>query len=140
MLETSRWRLPKRIFAPCLSPSEPSPKSTSSMIEMRGSPNENHKNAPRCADGSCGHGSAPSGRFTGRASALRRLERCRSDIQTEYDLAALGKVESIHGPFWNPPRWMVSYKEKISAKHGHRIQPKEQKGDQVGLAIQQTGW
>ena len=64
----------------------------------------------------------------------------RSDIQTEYDLAALGKVESIHGPFWNPPRWMVSYKEKISAKHGHRIQPKEQKGDQVGLAIQQTGW
>ena len=58
----------------------------------------------------------------------------RSDIQAEYDLAALGEVERIHGPFSNPPRWMVSYKEKISAKHGDRIQPKEQKGNQVGLA------
>jgi hypothetical protein len=64
----------------------------------------------------------------------------RSDIQAEYDLATLGEVEAIHGPFCNPPRWMVSYKEKISAKHGDRIQPKEQKGNQAGLAIQQTEW
>lgn len=64
----------------------------------------------------------------------------RSDLQAEYDIAALGEVESVHGPFSNPPRWMVNYKEKISAKYGHRIQPKEQKRNQVGLAIQQTGW
>jgi hypothetical protein len=64
----------------------------------------------------------------------------RSDIQAEYDIGALGEVESTDGPFWNPPRWMVSYKEKISVKHGDRIQAKEEKGNQVALAIQQTGW
>ena len=48
----------------------------------------------------------------------------RSDIEAEYDLAALGKVESIHGPSCNPPRWMVSYKGKVSAKVGDRIQAK----------------
>jgi hypothetical protein len=48
----------------------------------------------------------------------------RSDIQVEYDLAALGEVESVHGPFCDPPRWMVSYKGKVSAKHGDRIQVK----------------
>jgi hypothetical protein len=64
----------------------------------------------------------------------------RSDIQAEYDLASLGEVESIHGPFCNPPRWMVCYKGKVSGKHGDRIQPKEQKRRELSLAIQQTGW
>jgi hypothetical protein len=35
---------------------------------------------------------------------------------------------------------MVSYKEKVSANHGDWIQPKEQKGNKAGLAIQQLGW
>ena len=39
-------------------------------------------------------------------------KRATPDIQAEYDLAALGQVEDIHGPFCNPPRWMVSYKGK----------------------------
>jgi hypothetical protein len=47
---------------------------------------------------------------------------------TEYDLASLGEVESIQGPFCDPPRWMVSYKGKVSAEKGDRIQPKKQKG------------
>ena len=47
-----------------------------------------------------------------------------SDIRAEYDLAALGEVESIRGPFSNPPRWMVSYKGNVSAKYGDRIQAK----------------
>jgi hypothetical protein len=45
------------------------------------------------------------------------------DIQ-EYDLASLGEVEDIHGPFCNPPRWMVSYKGNVSADCGDRIQSK----------------
>src|SRR6516164_9041527 len=49
----------------------------------------------------------------------------RSDIQAEYDLAALGEVESIYGPFCNPPEWMVRYKGKVSAKKGDWIQSKE---------------
>ena len=60
-----------------------------------------------------------------------------SDIQAEYDLAALGEVEDIHGPFCNPPRWMVSYREKVSANHGDRIQPKKQK-ENVASEIQLT--
>jgi hypothetical protein len=54
----------------------------------------------------------------------------RSDIQAEYDLAALGEVESIYGPFCNPPRWMVSYIGNVSAKHGDRIQPIKRKKNQ----------
>jgi hypothetical protein len=46
------------------------------------------------------------------------------DIQAEYDLAALGEVEDIHGPFCNPPRWMVSYKDNVSAECGDQIQSK----------------
>jgi len=57
----------------------------------------------------------------------------RSDIQAEYDLAALGEVESIYGPFCNPPEWMVRYKGKVSAKKGDWIQSKEQKKNQAGL-------
>ena len=48
----------------------------------------------------------------------------RADIQAEYDLTSLGGVEDIHGPFCNPPRWMVSYKGKVSAECGDRIQSK----------------
>jgi hypothetical protein len=47
------------------------------------------------------------------------------DIQTEYDLASLGEVESIHGPFCDPPRWMVSYKGKVSAEKGDSIRQKD---------------
>ena len=60
-----------------------------------------------------------------------------SDIEAEYDLAALGEVEDIHGPFCNPPRWMVSYREKVSADHGDRIQPKKQNKN-AASEIQQT--
>ena len=52
-------------------------------------------------------------------------ENARPDIQTEYDLASLGEVESIHGPFCNPPRWMVSYKGKVSAEKGDWIWQKD---------------
>ena len=55
----------------------------------------------------------------------------RADIQAEYDFARLGEVESIHGPFCYPPRWMVSYKGKVSAKHGDRIKPTKENGNQV---------
>src|SRR5215471_15005522 len=57
----------------------------------------------------------------------------RSTIQG-YDLASVGEVESIHGPFCNPPRWMVSYRGKVSAKYGDRIQSNEQKTHQESLA------
>jgi len=59
----------------------------------------------------------------------------RSNIHAEYDLASLGEVESIHGPFCDPPRWMVSYKEKVSAKQHDRIRPLMQRRTQEGLAI-----
>jgi hypothetical protein len=57
----------------------------------------------------------------------------RSDIQVKYDLTSLGEVDSIHGPYGNPPRWMVSYKGKVSAEKGYRFQSKEQKENQEGL-------
>jgi hypothetical protein len=52
----------------------------------------------------------------------------RPDIQAEFDLASLGELESIHGPYCDPPRWMVSYKGKVSAKRGNWINPKVLKG------------
>ena len=52
----------------------------------------------------------------------------RPDIQAEFDLASLGEVESIHGPYCDPPTWMVSYKGKVSAKRGNWINPKGLKG------------
>lgn len=64
----------------------------------------------------------------------------RSDIQAQYDLASLGEVESIHGPFCKPPRWMASYKGKVSAERGDRIQSGEQKKNQLGLAISKPVW
>jgi len=48
----------------------------------------------------------------------------RPDIQAEYDLASLGDVESIHGPYCEPPRRMVSYKGKVSAEKGDWIKLK----------------
>ena len=57
------------------------------------------------------------------------------DIQTEYDLASLGEVESIHGPFCDPPRWMVSYKGKVSAEKGDWIRQKTEIG---GLRREQS--
>ena len=38
------------------------------------------------------------------------------DIQEEYDLASLGEVDRIVGPYDNPLTWMVSYKGKVSAR------------------------
>jgi len=60
---------------------------------------------------------AVTDRLIGQGSLVEILlldpwKGARSDIQAEYDLAALGEVEGIHGPFCNPPRWMVSYKGK----------------------------
>jgi hypothetical protein len=80
-------------------------------------------------------------RLTGKGSLVEVLlfdpwKGARSDIQAEYDLAALGEVEDIHGPFCNPPRWMVSYREKVSANHGDWIQPKKQK-ENAASEIQQ---
>ena len=46
------------------------------------------------------------------------------DIQAGYDLASLGDVDSIHGPYCDPPRWIVSYKGKVSAKKGDWIRLK----------------
>ena len=62
----------------------------------------------------------------------------KTDIQGGYDLVSLGEVEDIHGPFCNPPRWMITYRGKVSAKYGDRIQPKDQKTNQAGLEIQQN--
>jgi hypothetical protein len=47
------------------------------------------------------------------------------DLQAEYDLASLGEVESIHGPYCDPPRWMVTYKGKVLVKKGDRIKAKD---------------
>jgi len=79
--------------------------------------------------------SAVTDRLTGKGSLVEVLlfdpwRGARSDIQAEYDLASLGEVESVHGPFCDPPRWMVTYKGKVSGKHGDRIRPKEQKRSQ----------
>ena len=52
-------------------------------------------------------------------------KNARPDIQTAYDLASLGEVESIHGPFCDPPRWMVSYKGKVSAEKGDWVKLKD---------------
>jgi hypothetical protein len=81
-------------------------------------------------------------RLTGEGSLVEVLlfdpwKGARSDIRAEYELAALGEVEDIHGPFCNPPRWMVSYREKVLANHGDRIQPKKQK-ENAASEIQQT--
>jgi hypothetical protein len=70
---------------------------------------------------------AVSDRSIGKGSLVEVLlfdpwKGARSDIQEEYDLAALGEVENIRGPFSNPPRWMVSYKGKVSAKYSDQIQ------------------
>ena len=51
-----------------------------------------------------------------------------SHLPTEYDLASLGEIESIHGPYCDPPRWMVTYKGKVLVKKGDRIKPKHVSG------------
>jgi hypothetical protein len=53
------------------------------------------------------------------------LKNAKPQIQAEYDLAFVGEVESVHGPFSDPPKWMVIYKDKVSAKKGARIRPKD---------------
>ena len=68
-------------------------------------------------------------RLIGKGSLVEVLlldpwKRATPDIQAEYDLAALGEVEDIHGPFCNPPRWLVSYKGNVSVECGDRIQSK----------------
>ena len=82
-------------------------------------------------------------RLIGKGSLVEVLlldpwKRAVSDIQAEYDLAALGEVEDIHGPFCNPPRWIVSYKGKVSVDCGDRIQPIKQEKNQAALEIYQT--
>jgi hypothetical protein len=52
------------------------------------------------------------------------LKKSKPDIQEEYDLASLGEVGSISEPFDDPPRWTVSYKERVFAKAGDRINQK----------------
>lgn len=47
------------------------------------------------------------------------------NIQAEYDLASLGEVDRIIGPYDDPLTWMVSYKGKVPAKKGDRIVAKE---------------
>jgi hypothetical protein len=49
-------------------------------------------------------------RPVGRKGSLVEVVLChpqkeaRPDIQVEYDLASLGEVDSIHGPYGDPPR------------------------------------
>jgi len=38
------------------------------------------------------------------------------DIHAAYDLASLGEVDRIIGPYDDPLTWMVSYKGKVLAK------------------------
>ncbi|MGA8659690.1 MAG: hypothetical protein WB586_26510 [Chthoniobacterales bacterium] len=47
------------------------------------------------------------------------------NLQAVYDLASLGEVESVRGPYDDPPKWTVYYKGKVSAKKGDRIVAKE---------------
>jgi hypothetical protein len=69
-----------------------------------------------------------------RSSIVVRLidpsKNGKPDIQEEYDLASLGEVDSISGPLDDPPRWMVSYKERVLAKAGDQINRKPKKGSQ----------
>lgn len=69
-----------------------------------------------------------------RSSIVVRLidssKKGKPDIQEEYDLASLGEVDSISGPLVDPPRWMVSYKERVLAKAGDQINQKPKKGSQ----------
>jgi hypothetical protein len=69
-----------------------------------------------------------------RSSIVVRLidssKKGKPDIQEEYDLASLGEVDSISGPLGDPPRWMVSYKERVLAKAGGQINQKPKKGSQ----------
>ena len=55
------------------------------------------------------------------------LKTSKPNIEAKYDLASLGEVESITGPFDDPPRWTVSYKEQVLAKVGDRINRKPKK-------------
>lgn len=52
--------------------------------------------------------------------------RCRrpGSLQAEYDLASLGLVERVQGPYGDPPKWTVDYKEKVSVKPGTLIKPR----------------
>jgi hypothetical protein len=43
----------------------------------------------------------------------------------EYDLGSIGEVLAYHGPYEDPPKWMMSYKGRISAKEGDWIEPKD---------------
>ena len=79
---------------------------------------------------------AVTDRPIGDGSLLEVLRRdAQSDIEAEYDLASLGEVYRTHAPFCYPPRWMVSYKERASAKKGDRIQPKKQRENQKVLQL-----
>ena len=49
----------------------------------------------------------------------------RPDIQAKYNLDSLGEVETVHGPYCDPPRYIVSYKDKVSVKKGNWINPKD---------------
>jgi hypothetical protein len=64
-----------------------------------------------------------------RSSVVVRLLDPRKnavpDIHAEYDLASLGEVESIIGPYDDPLTWMVRYKGEVSAKKGDVIKLKE---------------
>ena len=51
------------------------------------------------------------------------LRDAKPDIGKEYDLGSIGEVLAVHGPYEDPPKWIVSYKGKVSAKKGDRIKP-----------------
>jgi hypothetical protein len=54
---------------------------------------------------------------------LQHRKDAKPDIQP-FDLASLGEVQGVHGPIGDPPKWMVSYKGKVSANTGDQIKPK----------------
>ena len=53
------------------------------------------------------------------------LRDAKPDIGKEYDLGSIGEVLAVHGPYEDPPKWIVSYKGKVSAKEGDWLEPKD---------------
>jgi hypothetical protein len=53
------------------------------------------------------------------------LRDAKPDLGKEYDLGSIGEVLAVHGPYEDPPKWMVTYEGRVSAKEGDWIEPKD---------------
>jgi len=93
--------------------------------------NDRFVRVSRCADHSGGDASTVDGKGSLVEVLLVHPEKdARPDIQAEYELASLGEVECVYGPYCDPPRWMVCYNGKVSAKKGNWINPKDASASQ----------